>query len=347
MRARLLPYLLSGVLIFFIQFSFAEDKLVNVYNWSNYISDDVLKEFTRETGIKVNYTTYDSNETLYAKLKANPHSGYDIIVPSTYFVDRMRKQGMLQALDKSKLTNFKNLNPALLNKSYDLGNRYSIPYFWTTTGIVINTKYHAATQIRDWASLWQPRYRNQLLLLDDVHEVFAIALLVLGYSPNDTNPDHIRRAYVKLTQLMPNVRLFASDGVKSSYIDEDLRLGMAWNGDAYQAAQENPALHFIYPKEGFTIAIDSMAIPLGAPHLNNAYRFINFILRPDIAKKISLATGYPTPNQAALKLMPKSILHNSVIYPGSKLLKRSVVQTDVGQAEGIYQKYWELLKVGG
>ncbi|MEN9449801.1 MAG: putrescine-binding periplasmic protein [Pseudomonadota bacterium] len=325
----------------------AEENIVNIYNWSSYISSDVLKQFTQETGIKVNYTTYDSNETLYAKLKANPHTGYDVIVPSTYFVDRMRQQGMLQALDKSRLPNFKNLNPALLNKPYDPDNHYSIPYFWTSTGIVVNSKIHPVQQLQAWADFWKPRYRNQLLLLDDVHEVFSMALMVLGYSANDTDPEHIRLAYLKLKQLMPNVRLFNNDGVKSLLIDEDLSVGMAWNGDIYQAAQENPALRFIYPKEGFVISIDSMAIPIGASHVNNAYIFINFILRPDIAKKMSLATGYPTPNLASYKLMPKAILNNSMIYPDKKTLQRSVVQVDVGVAESIYQYYWELLKIGG
>lgn len=327
--------------------SLAQENVVNVYNWSNYISTDVLKEFTKETGIKVNYATYDSNETMYAKLKANPRSGYDIVVPSTYFVDRMRKQGMLRPLDKTKLTQFKNLNPALLNKSYDPGNRYSIPYFWSSTGIAINTRYHPLPSIKNWADFWQTQYRDQLLMLNDVHEVFSVALLTLGYSPNDTNEKHIRQAYFKLKQLMPNIRLFNDDGVKSLYIDEDLTLGMGWNGDIYQASQENSSIRFVYPKEGFVISIDSMAIPIGATHLENAYRFINFILRPDIAKKISLATGYASPNQAAVKLMPKSVLSNPIIYPSTETLHRSVVQTDVGDAENTYQKYWELLKIGG
>lgn len=341
------------LIYFFVFFSiaipsaYAKNNVVNIYNWSNYISNEVLKEFTQETGIKINYATYDSNETLYAKLKANPHTGYDVIVPSTYFIDRMRREGMLQLLDKSRLTHFKNLNPALLNKSYDPNNQYSIPYFWSSTGIVVNHKIHPVQKFQTWASLWNPRYHNQLLLLDDVHEVFSIALMVLGYSPNDTNPEHIRLAYCKLKQLMPNVRLFNNDGVKSLFIDEDLTVGMAWNGDIYQATQENPALRFIYPKEGYIISIDSMAIPVGASHVDNAYVFINFILRPDIAKKISLATGFSTPNLAAYKLMPKAILNNPIIYPDKKTLQRSVVQVDVGAAESLYQHYWELLKIGG
>jgi spermidine/putrescine transport system substrate-binding protein len=342
--------LMSFLVVFFCLPIFAQENrenVVNVYNWSNYISTDILKEFTKETGIKINYATYDSNETMYAKLKANPRSDYDIVVPSTYFIDRMSKQGMLHVLDKKKLSNFANLNPALLNKAYDPHNRYSIPYFWSNTGIVVNTKFHSVSNVQYWVDFWKPQYKNQLLMLDDMREVFSVALLMLGYSPNDTSPLHIHQAYLKLKQLLPNIRLFNDDGVKSLYIDEDLTIGMGWNGDIHQAAQENPALRFIYPREGFVISIDSMAIPIGATHLNNAYRFINFILRPDIAKKISLTTGYASPNQAAVNIMPKSILNDPVIYPNAKILQRGIIQTDVGDAEVIYQKYWELLKTGG
>ncbi|WP_143549527.1 ABC transporter substrate-binding protein, partial [Rickettsiella grylli] len=157
--------------ILWTQSTFAQKNVINIYNWSSYISDDVLKEFTQETGIKINYATYDSNETLYAKLKADPQSGYDIIVPSSYFVDRMRREKMLLPLDKSRLPNFKNLNPALLNKSYDPNNHYSIPYFWSSTGIVVNNKRHSVQKFQAWKDLWDPHYRNQVLLLDDVHEV--------------------------------------------------------------------------------------------------------------------------------------------------------------------------------
>lgn len=325
----------------------AEEKVLNVYNWSGYMPDEVLAQFTKETGIRVNYATYDSNETMYAKLKANPNIGYDIVVPSTYFIDRMRKQHMLQKIDKAKISNFKNLNPALLNKEYDPHNQYSIPYFWSTTGIIVNKKYYPVDSIQSWSDFWKPQYRDQLLLLDDVREVFSVALIVLGYSPNDTNPEHIKQAYLKLKELMPNVKIFNDEGVKSIYIDEDLTLGMGWNGDIYLANQENPNIQFVYPKDGFIISIDSMAIPVGAKHLESVYKFINFVLRPDIAKKISLGTGYSSPNQAAMKLMPKEILDNPIMNPNPEILKRSIVQTDVGDANAIYEKYWELLKIGG
>jgi spermidine/putrescine transport system substrate-binding protein len=325
----------------------AADDILNVYNWSGYMPDSVLKQFTRETGIKINYSTYDSNETMYAKLKANANIGYDVVVPSSYFIDRMRKQKMLHKIDKAKLTNFANLNPALLNKEYDPNNEYSIPYFWSTTGIALNTKYFPLNSVHSWLDLWKPEYKNQLLLLDDTREVFSVALIVLGYSPNETDPEHIKQAYLKLRELLPNVKIFNAEGVKSIYIDEDISLGMGWNGDIYLANKENSDIQFVYPKEGYILSIDSMVIPIGARHVENAYKFINFILRPEIAKKISLETGYASPNLTAVKMLPSAILNNPIIYPDQEILKRAVVQTDVGSASAIYEKYWELLKIGG
>ncbi len=343
-----MKYFLFIILLFVSLAVWADDeKILNVYNWSGYISDDVLNQFEKETGIHVNYTTYDSNETMYAKLKADPDAGYDMVVPSTYFIDRMYKQGMLQKIDRSKIPNFKNLNPALLNKAFDPHNQYSIPYFWSTTGIVINTQYYPAGSITNWSDLWKGQYKDQLLILDDVREAFSMALITLGYSANDVDPAHIKAAYLKLRQLLPNVRLFNDEAAASIYIDEDAVLGMGWNGDIYMANKENPKVKFLYPKGGYVLSLDSMAIPRGARHVENAYKFINFILRPDIAMQISMATGYASPNLAAQKLMPKALAQNEITYPDAATLARGEVQTDVGPAaNAIYEKYWELLKIG-
>lgn len=334
--------------IFFLIYSLTAlaDEVVNVYNWSGYISNKIIKQFERETNIHVNYSTYDSNETLYAKLKANPHSGYDIIVPSTYFLDRMRKQGMLQPLDKSKLSNFKNINPQFLNKNYDPNNNYSIPYLWGTTAAVINSHYYPKQSFNRWSDLWSPQYHDKLLLLDDTREVFSMALISLGFSANDTNPEHIKMAYLKLKALLPNIRLFNGEAEQAIYIDEDATIGMGWSGDIYWANQENNDVQYIYPQEGFVIWLDSMAIPKNAPHIDNAYKLIDFLLRPDIAKEISVSLGYATPNQAALKLLPIELQTNPIVYPDKVILKRGQFQTDVGEANTLYEKYWELLKIG-
>jgi spermidine/putrescine transport system substrate-binding protein len=325
---------------------YAGQNILNVYNWSGYMPDDVLREFQQETGIQVNYSTYDSNETLYAKLKASKKANYDLIVPSTYFIQRMVKQGMLQRINKDKLPNFRHLNPFFLNKSFDQENHYSIPYLWNATGIAYNDQFFAEGEITRWADLWKSKFRNQLLLVDDVRDAFAVALFVLGYSPNDGDPQHIKEAYLKLKALLPNVKLFNTEAVSSIFIDEDATIGVTWNGNAYLAYRENPHIHFIYPKEGYVFALDSLAIPAGAQHVENAYKLINFLLRPEIAKKISLATGYATANLSATKMMSKEEL-NPIIYPDEATLARGSIQTDLGSANPIYEKYWELLKISG
>lgn len=337
---------LTILLLLFTTCSFAAEKVVNLFNWSDYLPDSVVDKFEKETGIKVIYSEYDSNETMYTKLKAQPTVTYDVIIPSDYYVDKMRKQGMLQAIDKSQLPNFKNLDPKLLNRAYDPNNTYSVPYLWGTIGIVVNDKFYDPKTITKWSDFWQPQYNNKLLILDDMRAAFGMTLMSLHYPINDTNPDHIKQAYEKLRELMPNIKLFNSDSAENLFIDEDVTIGMNFNGDTFRDVAENPHLHYIYPKDGFNIWIDSMVIPKGAPHLQNAYKFINFLLRPDIAAEISESQQYSSPNLAAQKLVPADWHKNPIYNPDAETLKRAQSQTDLGDADALYAKYWQMLKMG-
>lgn len=323
-----------------------EAKQLNIYVWSNYIPDAVVQQFEKETGIKVNINEYDSNETLYAKLEVNPRVGYDIVVPSSFYVDRMRRQDMLHTIDKSRLSNLHYLMPSLLNRDFDRHNQYSIPYLWGTTAIVLDKRYWDPKSVKRWSDLWQPRFRNQLLMYDNTREVFAVAMITLGYSINDSNPDHIRAAYEKIKELMPNIRLFNDDAVISIYADGDASIGMGQNGDVALAMQDNPNLVYIYPEDGFSIWIDSLVIPKYAPHVDNALRFIDFILRPEISKQIILSIGFSTPNRETLKLLPLAIRNNPIYNPPASVLKRGHLQKDLQDAVPIYQHYWQLLKLG-
>jgi len=325
----------------------ADKNILNIYSWGNYLPNEIIMQFTKETGIKVNLAEYDNNETMYAKLKASEHTGYDIVIPSSYYVERMSKQEMLQPLDKAKLINLRNINPLFLNKEFDPKNNYSIPYLWGTTGIIINTKYINKNKITSWQNFWDPQYKDQLMMLNDIRDVFGIALMTLGYSINDTNPEHIKAAYLKLKQLLPNVKIFNIDTVPNIYIDEDAIIGMAWSGDCKMAQDENQQLQYIYPKEGFLLSIDSFAILKNATNLENAYKFIDFMMRPEIAMQASLAIGFVTANQAAIKLMPLKIQHSPVLNPNAKTMQRGKIQLDIPEKERhIYEKYWEKLKIG-
>lgn len=340
--------LVAILLVGFTTIASAASKVVNVYIWNDYLSNAVISQFTKETGIRVDVSEYTNNETMYAKLKATPRSQYDLVIPSSYFIGRMIRQGMLQPIDKSKLTNFKNLRPELLNISFDPDNKYSIPFVWGMVGIVVNTKYYSKDDIVSWQDLWNPKYANQLLMLDDLRDVFAMVMLVLGYPVNDTNPEHIKQAYLKLMQLSSNIKIFSVDAVSVIYTDEDARIGMGNSGDIVVASQENPALKFIFPKEGFTIWMDSLVIVKDAPNLENAYKLIDFLMRPDIAKLTSSNIGYSTPNAAALKLFSKKMQQNPVFNPPAELLKKGFFQTDIDEnALRLYSKYWDKVKIAG
>ncbi len=330
---------------FLMTSAMADENILNVYTWAGYLPQSVIREFEQETGIRVNHSTYANNEVLYAKLKANPDAGYDVVIPSTYFISRMIKQGLLQKIDKSKIPNYHHVNPDFLHKEYDLENDYSIPYLWNSTGIVVNSKFHPVNHIQSWNDLWDPKYHNELLVLDDTREIFSMALLTLGYSINDRNPSHIRQAFEKLKSLMGNIKLFNLDAQRSIYLDEDITLGMGWSGDVFIASQENPNLQFVFPKEGFIVALDNVAIPKGAKHVQNAHRFIDFVLRAEIAKRISLETGFSTPNLAAMNLLPPHIRDNKVLYPDPHVLQRVHIVDDVGETAKMYEKYFERLKL--
>ena len=322
---------------------FSNEKVLYVYNWSEYMPDSVLKDFTKETGIQVKYSTYDSNEAMYAKVKTIGTSSYDIIVPSTYFVNKMSRENLLVKLDKSKLPNYKNLDTKLLSKPFDPNNDYSIPYLWGSTGISYNAN-SVKEPIDSWNNLWNSEYKNNVLLNDDMREVFGMALKILGYSSNSTNPKEIEEAYKKLREILPNVKMFYSESQKQVYLNEEVRIGMNFNGEGFMANEENEAIKYIYPKEGALLWIDSLVIPKGAKNIDNAHAFINYLLKPEVSQVISEEIGYPSPNAKTLELLDEKTRNNRIIYPNEQDLVNSEFQTDVGEALPVYEKYWEMLK---
>lgn len=326
----------------------AKDNVVTVFTWAGEIPARVIKQFEAETGVKVNYLTFDTNEAMVTKLRANKNTGFDVIEPSSYYIDRMRRLGLLEKLDKDKIPNFKNLDPFFANQAYDPGSQYSIPFIWGITGIFLNKEYFTANTVTNWADLLDKKYKNQLMFLDDAREVFSMGLRMSSYSINDSNPEHIKQAYLKLKALMPNVRLFNSDAVASILIDEDATIGMAWNGDLFKAHNENTKLEFVFPKDGFEIWVDNFALLKDAPHRENAYLFLNFLMRPEIAKEVSMNINYSTTNLAAKKLLPVEIRNNPTLYPPAEVLAHGEFESDVSEKVlALYEKYWEQLKIGG
>lgn len=327
--------------------AFAEEaKELNVFSWSEYIPQEVVNGFTKETGIKVVLSTYESNEAMYAKLKLLGAKGYDLVVPSGYFVEVMAQDNLLAKLDKSKIKGLDNLDPASLNQPFDKGNALTIPYMWGTVGLLVNKKAVDVSTIKSWKDLARPEFKGRVLLSDDLRDTFGVGLKACGYSINSTNPDEIKAAYEWLKALKPSVRVFDVTATKQAFISEEVVAGLAWNGDAFIAMQENPDLEFIVPEEGMMIWLDNFAIPAGAEHKENAYKFISYLMRPEVAKLCVEEFNYSTPNKAAEKILEPEYAESKVIVLDPEELAKGEVTVNVGKARELYEKYWEQLKAG-
>lgn len=337
-------FVLSALFLLLASQALAASKELYVYNWSEYMPESVLEDFTKETGIKVIMSTYDSNEALYAKVKMVNAKGYDVIVPSTDFVSRMRKEDLLRPLDRAKLTNFANLDTHLLNQAFDPGNVYSVPYMWGSTAIAVNTKDKAAASITSIADLWKPELKGKLLLPNDMRGVLGLGLKRLGYSLNETDPAKVAEACALLKPLMASVRVFDSDSPKQALLNNEVQVAVLWNGEAFVAAGENKAIRYVYPKEGFSLWVDNLCIPKNAANVENAHVFINYLLRPAVAAFICQEMGYSTPNKAAKAVLPKDVRTNTIVYPVDTDMARGEFETDLGASSKAYEECWMQLK---
>ncbi len=345
MKKLLQPILLALVLHLALTVPLqAADSELFVYIWSEYIPDEVLADFTKETGIKVNVSTYDSNEAMYAKIKM-VGEGYDLIVPSSDYVGLMGREGLLLPIDKGKLANFANLDGKYLDKPFDPGNTYSVPYMWGSTAIAVNTKVIGTEVVRSLADLWKPELKGKLLMPNDPREVIGIGLKLLGYSINEKDPVKVGQAYAKIKELMPAVRVFDSDSPKQALLSGEVAAGVVWNGEAFIANGEDSAIGYVYPPEGFSLWVDSFCIPKGAKNIAAAHTFLDYILRPEISAKISVEMGYSTPNAKAVAFLPAAIKANPIVSPAESDVARGEFLDNLGEETmRMYNDYWVKLK---
>ena len=344
-----IPALALGLIlvIAFAGSSFAAQKdkgQVVVYNWSEYIPQDVLDNFTKETGIKVVYSTFESNEAMYAKVKLLRGKSYDIVVPSGYFVDLLRRDKLIQEIDHARLPNLGNLDPKLLDQEYDPGNKYSIPYMWGAVGLAYNTKHVPKGSLTRWNQMLQPEFKGKIILTDDLRDGFGLALRARGHSINTKDEKELKDAYEFLAQLKSSVRVFDVTAIKQALISEEVWMGPIWNGDFLVAEEENENLAYVFPEEGAVLWADSFTIPVGAENLDNAYAFINYMLRPEVAVRCIEEYKYSSPNLKAIELLPDELKNNAILVPGPAELKNAEFTTGIGDALGLYEKYWEQLK---
>lgn len=335
---------LFAVSLFFTALSVQAVEKLYVYNWTEYIPNSLLEKFTKETGIEVIYSTFESNEEMYAKLKLTHGKGYDLVFPSSYYVGKMAKEGMLAKIDRSKLKNFANVSKALMGKPFDPDNKFSLPYVYGLTGIGINVSNIDPNGITSWADLWKPEFKGKILLMNDAREVFHIALLLNGHSPNTTNKAEIKAAYERLQKLMPNVLVFNSDSPDTPYLQGEVDIGMQWTGSAYRAKSENPDIQFIFPKEGAIVWMDNYAIPKNAKNKDAAHKFIDFLLRPESAKEVIEIMGFSMPNEKVKTLLDESLVNDPLLFPPLEEIEKGILQKDVGNAVETYERYWNLLR---
>lgn len=324
----------------------AGDKQVIVYNWGEYIDPDVLTMFEEETGIEVVYEEFETNEIMYPKIQSGAIA-YDVVCPSDYMIQRMIENNLLAEINFDHIPNLKNIGSAYLKQArqFDAQNRYSVPYCWGTIGILYN-KTMVDEPIDSWSALWDPRYKDSILMQDSVRDAFAVALKYQGHSLNSTDLDELTAAKELLIEQKPLVQAYVIDQVRDKMIGGEAALGVIYSGEAIFTQKENPDLEYVIPKEGSNVWIDSWVIPKNAKHKENAEAFINFLCRPDIALKNFEYITYSTPNTAARQLIEDEEIRNSTIaFPSDSELDRCETFQFLGDKNDIlYNELWREVK---
>lgn len=325
---------------------------INVYNWGEYISDgeddslDINKEFTKLTGIKVNYSTYATNEELYAKLKAGAAS-YDIIIPSDYMISRMISEDMLEPINVQNIPNVKNIMEKFQNPVYDEGAKYSVPYTWGTVGIVYDKEAVDIDESEiDWNVLWDEKYTDNVLMFDNPRDAFAIAEILLGYSINTENPDELKAAAEKLKEQKGVVQAYVMDEIFDKMGAGEAAFAPYYAGDAVTLMADYDHLGFVVPKSGTNLFVDAMCIPKGAEQKEAAEMYINFMCEAEVALATAEYIGYSTPNSAAFDLLDDSVKNDGISYPDDEYINNNttVFYNLSDEANELMQQLWTEMK---
>ncbi|MBR7888139.1 polyamine ABC transporter substrate-binding protein [Marinomonas sp. A79] len=362
MKRKALNVLIAASVSTFAASSYAQDVL-NIYNWSDYMAPGALEQFSKETGIKVNYDVYDSNEALEAKLMAGG-SGYDLVMPSNSFFERQLQAGVYQKIDKSKLTNYPNLDQTLAKQieKHDAGNQYNIPYAWGTIGIGYNTKMIeerlGTTDIDSWDVLFNPSIAAKLqdcgiAVLDSPAEMMSVVNNYRQVDPNSESKDELEASSKLMATAQDNVKYFHSSKYISDLANGEVCVAIGYNGDILQSqsraeeAEQGVDINFVIPKEGTLVWFDLMAIPADAPHADAAHKFIDFVLRPEIAAAISNYVYYAVPNTAAEPLLDEEVANNKGVYPTQAVKEKLYVQVaHTARFDRILTRAWSNIKTG-
>lgn len=334
-RAFIAVFAISFALLYLTSYlnssqGYGGDNTITIFNWGDYIDEDLIAQFEEESGLKVIYQTFDSNEAMMTKI-AQGGTTYDLAVPSEYAISKMKEEGLLIPLDHSQIPNLEHIDERFLDLPFDPGNAYSIPYFWGTVGIVFNPELTGDRSFSSWDDLWDPGLRNQIILLDGAREVIGMGLNSLGYSLNDTSEQHLLEAKEKLDLLTPNVKAIVGDEIKMLLAGEEAAVGLVWSGDAAEIMWENEKLDYVIPEEGSNVWFDNMVIPSTARNIDGAHAFINFMLDPEVAAQNTEYVGYSTPNTSALAILDEEISGDERFYPSPELTDKLEVYENLGK----------------
>jgi len=342
----------------------AADGVMKMYNWSDYIGPDTLKNFQQDSGIKVEYDIFDTNEMLEAKMLSG-HSGYDLVVPSSQFLSKQIRAGAYQPLQRLLLSNWNHLDPRLMKRleAADPGNRYAVPYMWGTVGIGYNAEKVKAVLGQDvvldsWSMVFDPANLAKLkscgvAFLDAPVKIIPQALLYLGLDPNSTKPDDYKKASALLMKLRPSVTYFNSSKYTADLANGDICVAIGYSGDVMQAqtraheAGKNVDIRYLIPKEGVNLWFDMLAIPKDAGNVANAHAFVNYLLRPEVIAKVSDYVGYANPNTDATALMDPKVSGNPGIYPSDEVISKAFVSADLpDNIQRLITREWNRIKSG-
>lgn len=325
----------------------ASSDTLTIFNWGEYIDPELLTQFEEESGYRVIYETFDSNEAMMTKIEQGGTT-YDIAVPSEYAIEQMKENDLLLEIDHSKIPNLSNIDSYFLDLSFDPKNKYSIPYFWGTVGVVFNPSLLDGQTFDSWESLWDPSLKGKVLLVDGAREIIGMGLNSLGYSLNSTDETELLEATAKLKELTPNVKAIIGDEVTQLMINEEASVAITFSGQAADMMWENEDLDYAVPEEGSNLWFDNMVIPKTADNVVGAHAFINFMLDAEVAAQNADYVGYSIPNAAAVELMDEEVTSDERFYPLEEARENLEVYKNLGlEMLGKYNELFLEFKMSG
>lgn len=318
-------------------------RVVNFYNWSNYIGKDTLPDFTKRTGVEVRYDLFADEDEMFAKIRAGAR-GYDLIVIGDFLIPRFKALNLIDPVPADTLKNQGNLAPRFRRAAYD-PDETAVPYLWGTTGIAYNKK-RLTKPPTSWWDLWDPRYKDRISMLDNVRDCVGVALQLLGIPQTTRDPEDFRKARELLLKQKPLVKQYSSSSYLNSLVAGEIDLAMTWSGDLFQAARDNPDLDYCLPKEGTYMWVDCLALMRGSRHREDALRLIDYLLEPEVAANIANSVRYATPNEKATPLVDEALRKDPRVYPTPRVLSKLKLHDvlDPEQSE-LWNQTWADVKV--